>query len=142
MIGFMVLITASVVLSTVDGGRGNWPVALIPTVIFLFVFSNLAWTIRVDVRGVRMRSAFGIPTFTVPLAAIESAEVIEVHALAEYGGFGVRLGSGRFGVILRSGQALQVLRRNGRSVVVTVDDATSAAALINGLVKREAIALP
>jgi hypothetical protein len=148
VIGFMVLITAIVLFSVLDHGRGIWPIALIPTVIFLFVLSNFvlsnfAWTIRVDARGVRMRSAFGIPTIFVPLPKIESADVIDVQALAQYGGFGVRWGlNGRFGIILRSGQALQILRRNGRSVVVTVDDATSAAALINGLVKREAAVLP
>jgi hypothetical protein len=101
------------------------------------VLSNFAWTIRVDARGVRMRSSLGIPRITIPLANIESADVIHVQAIAEYGGFGVRWGlGGRFGVILRSGEALQVLRHNGRSVVVTVDDAETAAALINGLVAR------
>jgi hypothetical protein len=142
-VGFMVVIAGIVLFSVLERGGTGWPISFIPAVIFLLVLTNFAWTIRVDARGVRMRSALGIPTITVPLANIESADVIDVQALAQYGGFGVRFGlNGRFGVILRSGEALEILRRNGRSVVVTVDDATTAAALINGLVKREAAALP
>jgi hypothetical protein len=142
VVGFMIVIAAIVLFSVLERGGSNWPISFIPVVIFLIVLSNFAWTIRVDARGVRMRSALGIPTITVPLANIESADVIDVQALAQYGGFGVRWGlNGRFGVILRSGQALQILRRHGRSVVVTVDDASTAAALINGLVKRESAAL-
>jgi hypothetical protein len=143
VVGFMIVIAGIVLFSVLERGGTDWPISFIPVVIFLIVLSNFAWTIRVDARGVRMRSALGVPTITVPLANIESADVIDVQALAQYGGFGVRWGlNGRFGVILRSGEALQIMRRSGRSVVVTVDDATSAAALINGLVKREAAALP
>jgi hypothetical protein len=143
VVGFMILIAAIVLFSVLERGGAYWPISFIPVVIFLIVLSNFAWTIRVDARGVCMRSSLGIPTITVPLANIESAEVIDVQAIAQYGGFGVRWGlNGRFGVILRSGEALEVLRHNGRSVVVTVDDAASAAALINGLVKREGAALP
>jgi hypothetical protein len=143
VVGFMVVISGVVLFSVLERGGGIWPISCIPVVIFLLVLSNFAWTIRVDARGVRMRSSLGIPRITVPLANIESAEVIEVQALAQYGGFGVRFGlNGRFGVILRSGEALEILRHSGRSVVVTVDDATSAAALINGLVKRSSVALP
>jgi hypothetical protein len=137
VVGFMVVISAIVLFSVLARGGGTWPISFIPVVIFLLVLSNFAWTIRVDARGVRMRSSLGIPRITIPLANIESADVIHVQAIAEYGGFGVRWGlGGRFGVILRSGEALQVLRHNGRSVVVTVDDAETAAALINGLVAR------
>jgi len=143
VVAFMVIISAIVLFSVLARGSGVWWISFIPVVIFLFVLSNFAWTIRVDARGVRMRSALGLPTINVPLATIESAEVIQVQALAQYGGFGVRWGlNGRFGVILRSGEALEILRHNGRSVVVTVDDATSAAALINALVKRATLALP
>jgi hypothetical protein len=143
VVGFMVLMTAIVLFSVLTRGSALWWIAFLPVVIFLLTLSNFAWTIRVDGRGVRMRSALGVPTINVPLADIESADVIDVQALAQYGGFGVRWGlNGRFGVILRSGEALEVLRHNGRSVVVTVDDATSAAALINGLVKRASVALP
>jgi hypothetical protein len=143
VVGFMVLITVILLFSVYEKGGANWPVVFIPVVIFLIVLSSFAWTIRVDARGVRMRSSLGIPTINVPLANIESAEVVDVQAISQYGGFGVRYGlNGRFGVILRSGEALEILRHNRRSVVVTVDDAASAAALINGLVQRAGAALP
>ncbi|HEY1530789.1 MAG TPA: DUF1648 domain-containing protein [Galbitalea sp.] len=137
VVGFLVLITAIVFFTVSQRNGALWPVSFIPTLILLVVLSNFAWTIRVDARGVRMRSSIGIPTITVPLSTIESASVIDVQAIAQYGGFGMRWGlNHRFGVILRSGEALEIQRRGGRSVVVTVDDATSAAALINGLVDR------
>ena len=139
VVGFMVVVSAIVLFSVLARGGGTWPISFFPVVIFLLVLSNFAWTIRVDERGVRMRSSLGLPRITIPLATIESADVIDVQAIAQYGGFGVRWGlNGRFGVILRSGEALQILRHNGRSVVVTVDDAETAAALINGLVVRAA----
>jgi hypothetical protein len=62
-----------VLFSVLQRGGGIWPVAFIPTVILVIVLSNFAWTIRVDARGVRMRSSIGIPTITVPLAKIDSA---------------------------------------------------------------------
>jgi hypothetical protein len=116
---------------------------LIPLVVLVFVLGNFAWTVRVDARGVRVRSVLGFPTIAIPLDQVTSADVIEVQALAQYGGWGIRWAlNRRIGVIVRSGEALEVHRAKGLDLVVTVSDAATAAALLNGLVKRNAASLP
>lgn len=117
-------------------GRAWW-VLFVPVVLLVLMLSSFAWTVRVDARGVRVRSVIGVPSFTTPIANIVSATVVTVSPLSEFGGFGIRWSlSGRLGIIMRSGEALEIRRHKGMDMVVTVDDATTAAALINGLVGR------
>jgi hypothetical protein len=131
------VIAAITILSTIATDGQYWWFAFVPVVVLLIVLSNFAWTVRVDDRGLRIRSVLGIPVVHVPLDQVTSADVTDVRALSQYGGWGIRFAlNGRIGVILRSGEALEVHRRKGLDVVVTVDDASSAAALLNGLVKR------
>jgi hypothetical protein len=111
--------------------------SFIPVVVILLLLTNFTWTVRVDARGVRVRSVIGVPWVSIPLDQITSADVIEVQALAQYGGWGIRWAlNGRIGVIVRSGEALEVHRAKGLDLVVTVDDAGTAAALLNALVTR------
>ncbi|MNY73206.1 hypothetical protein D3C86_2119390 [compost metagenome] len=59
--------------------------------------------------------------------------------MGEFGGWGLRLSTDRrFGVVLRSGEAIEVLRRSGKRFVVTVEDAATGAALLEALVERRA----
>jgi hypothetical protein len=116
-----------------------WWFSFIPVVVLVILLSNLAFTVRVDSRGVRIRSVVGFPSIWIPLTNIESANVVDVLAFSQYGGWGVRFNlNGRLGIILRSGQALEIHRKRGIVVVITIDDATTAAALINGLVQQRA----
>jgi hypothetical protein len=142
-LGLMAIITVVVAVAVLQTADGAWPVSFIPLVLLAVVLTNFAWTVRVDARGVRLRSLLGIPTISVRLGNIRSANVTDVQAMAEFGGVGIRFGmNGRLGIILRSGEALEIQRVKGRTIVVTVDDATTAAALINGLVKRDATPSP
>ena len=51
--------------------------------------------------------------------------------------FRIRTGvGGRIGVVMRGGEALEVVRTGGRRVVVTVGDAATGAALLNTLAAR------
>lgn len=86
--------------------------------------------VRVDKRGFSVVSALGWPKVDVPLENIADARAVTVDGLTEFGGYGVRMAPGAFGVVLRNGEAIEVSRRHGRRVVVTVDDAATAAALI------------
>jgi hypothetical protein len=137
-IGIIVLVAGCEVLVLVTSGGQVWWFLFVPVVVLLILLSNFAFTVRIDSRGVRIRSVVVLPSITIPLDNITSANVVDVQALAQYGGWGIRwnLGS-RLGIILRSGEALEIHRRKGLVVVVTVDDATTAAALINGLVQRQ-----
>ncbi len=122
------------VVSTILTNGQYWWISFVPVVVLLIALSNFAWTVRVDARGLTIRSVLGIPVVHVPLAQVTSADVIDVQAISQYGGWGIRIAlNGRLGVIVRSGEALEVHRSKGLDVVVTVDDASTAAALLNGL---------
>jgi hypothetical protein len=103
------------------------------------VLGTASWPVRVDEAGLTVRSALGWPQFVVTAADVESAAVAQVTPLGEFGGYGLRYApNGRVGIITRRGEALDVKRRNGRSLVVTVDDAGTAAGLLTTLSARVA----
>jgi hypothetical protein len=147
LIWFIILICVAIgavtVVSTILTNGQYWWISFVPVVVLLIALSNFAWTVRVDSRGLTIRSVLGIPVIHVPLEQVTLADVIDVQALSQYGGWGIRFAlNGRIGVIVRSGEALEVHRSRRLDVVVTVDDAGSAAALLNGLVQRSGAPLP
>jgi hypothetical protein len=109
-----------------------WPLLVVGALIVIVVVAMCWWVVRVDRTGLTIRSTTGWPRIHVPLDEVVRADVIEVRPLRDFGGWGLRVGRhGRVGVVLRSGQALLVQRTGGRSVAVTVDDAATAAGLLN-----------
>jgi hypothetical protein len=93
--------------------------------------------VRVSAAGLTVRSTFGWPRTTVPADEVERADVVQVRPVHDFGGYGWRLGrQGRTGVVVRAGEALEVTRTGGRALVVTVDDAADAAALLNTMAER------
>jgi hypothetical protein len=94
---------------------------------------------RVDDRGLSI--AFGpwrLPRMRVPLERIRSARTIDIEPLAN-GGWGYR-GSlsifGRAAVIVRRGEGLELRLDRDQVLIVSVDDARTAAGLINDLAAR------
>jgi Protein of unknown function (DUF1648) len=137
VVGTCVLLGVAMALVILSSAGRYWPLTFVPVVVLLILLSNFAWTVRVDARGVFVRSVIGIPVIRIPLGQVTSADVIDVQALSQYGGWGIRWAlNGRLGIIVRSGEALEVHRAKGLDLVVTVDDASTAAALLNGLVER------
>jgi hypothetical protein len=62
--------------------------------------------------------------------------------MADFGGWGFRwvIGptrKGRWGLVTRRGPGLEVFRHDGRSIVVTVDDAGTAAAVLETYAKKQ-----
>ncbi|MFG2589374.1 DUF1648 domain-containing protein [Streptomyces sp. NPDC048438] len=95
--------------------------------------------VTVDRRGVTVTSTvLPRPRLALPLGSIVGADSVEVDPMGEFGGWGYRIRPNRRGVLLRSGEALSVRTAGGREYVVTVDDSTTAAALLNGLTDRHA----
>lgn len=119
---------------------GDATAGLVVGVVFVVVVAasvtSTAFHVRVDDNGLTVRSEFGLPKFNVPLADIASAEEIFVNPMGMFGGWGMRWAPGRFGVVLRSGPAIEVTRHSGKQFVVTVDDAETGAALLTALVAR------
>lgn len=134
------------VIALVGGGIVMWLAAplwvfvlwvVLYAVIIVGVIGTLSWRVTVDETGFVARSVFGWPRFTVPMADVESARGVSADALREFGGYGIRwAGKGRWGVVTRSGEALEVTRTNGSSVTVTVSQSATGAALLNSLARR------
>jgi hypothetical protein len=117
-----------------------WLLGGIALLLLVAAATTLAFRVRVDDGGLHVDSVLGIPRFQVPLADIASAARVEVNPMGEFGGWGVRIAphGRRFGVVLRAGEAIDVTRRSGKRFVVTVDDAQTAASLLEALVARAA----
>jgi hypothetical protein len=139
-VGIVVLALALVIIAaaTLAGFTdGIGLIVLIPGLIVLLSLTSLFWRVRIDATGFVARSILGVPRFRYTLAAVTEARTANVVPIGDFGGWGIRFGSsGRLGVVLRAGQALEIERTDGRVFVITVDDAATAAALLNGLVAR------
>ncbi|MFE2225194.1 DUF1648 domain-containing protein [Streptomyces kronopolitis] len=72
----------------------------------------------------------------IPLDRIAEAGSRRIACFAEFGGWGYRISAGRSGFVLRSGEGMVVRLTNGKEFVVTVDDAATAAALLNTYADR------
>jgi hypothetical protein len=97
---------------------------------------TLSARVTVDTSGLRVSSA-GLSWSRVPLERVASAGTTTVSPLREFGGWGWRIGvDGRRGYVTRAGAALVVHRIGEPDVVVTVDDADEAAAVLNTLAAR------
>ncbi|WES64942.1 hypothetical protein P0L94_02445 [Microbacter sp. GSS18] len=116
-----------------------WVVTGVAVLLIVLAATTVAFHVRVDDRGLSVESVAGVPRFRVPLGDVTSAAAVDVVPMGEFGGWGLRWAPGRrFGVVLRTGAAIEVTRRDGRRFVVTVDDAGTGAALLEALAERAA----
>jgi hypothetical protein len=120
-----------------EEGRLGWVTWLMLPLTVLVVGGMpafIAARVRVDSAGFTVRSTMGWPRIRIPLDQIEKVEVTDVDPMGEFGGWGWRqgLGTGK-GVVFRAGEGLRITRANGKLLTVTMDDAATAAALLNGL---------
>lgn len=96
--------------------------------------------VTVDRRGLSVAPWFAPrPRLRISLGRIKEATSREARALS-LGGWGYRIQPGRSALVLRSGDALFLRLVTGKEFVVTVDDAATAAALVNTLVERDGTA--
>jgi len=104
--------------------------------VALAMAATATFHVQVDATGLSAVSALGFPRLGVATEDVADAGVAEVNGFAEFGGWGVRQRPGAVGIILRNGESLQVTRMNGKRLVITVDDAATAAALLNAFAVR------
>lgn len=121
-------------------GRQWWVLAL-SAVMALLAVAMFSITVTVDQRGLTVRGRFGRPRMHTSLDRIERAGTVTVRPVRDFGGYGYRVSAmgplrGTRGYVLRGGEALLVERTDGVRTVVTVDDAGTAAGLLNGLLER------
>jgi len=86
--------------------------------------------------GLVVRAAGLVPLLRIRPDEIASASVTEADPY-EFGGWGIRIDlDGRVGVVTRRGEAVRVVRGDDSEVVLTVDDAATAAASLNSAADR------
>ncbi|WP_420114129.1 DUF1648 domain-containing protein [Pseudactinotalea sp.] len=116
---------------------GEWWLLVFPALIGAVFLVATGWRVQVDRSGLTLRSVLGRPRYHVPADEIVRADVTEVNPIKEFGGWGMRVGyNGALGFVSRRGEAFEVERTGDRRVVVTVDRAAQAAALLNTLADR------
>lgn len=148
------------VMELADGERAAWtgtarvwwPVlVLVPlAILFLFlpgwlkllapVYVTLAYlfskvSVVVDHRGLRVKLGGLVTAKTVGLGQVLSARPIDLEP-SQWAGWGYRVVPGGSAIVLRRGDAIEVVMRNNRRFAVTVDDAATGSALLNGLAGR------
>ncbi|WP_371790796.1 DUF1648 domain-containing protein [Streptomyces sp. NBC_01471] len=129
------VVVTGVVVLTLSG----WQDAVAPVVIGLVLMVFARPYVTVDRRGLTVSTGrLPWPRIRVPLDEVEQATSRDINALKDFGGWGYRFRAGRSGLILRSGEAIVVRRRNGRDFAVTIDGSADAAALLNTLAERRA----
>ena len=116
---------------------GDWWL-LVVLLLFVLLFALMAgWRVQVDRTGLTLRSILGWPRYHLPADEIVRADVTRVKPFHDFGGWGMRVGpQGALGFVSRAGEAIRIERTGGRRVVVTVDRASQAAALLNTLADR------
>jgi len=96
--------------------------------IALWWFTSI--TVAVGPGGLKVRfGPLGWPRVRVPIDVVEQVEVEDVEPMA-YGGWGYRVMPGVRAVVIRRGPGLRIRRAGGADLVVTVDDAATAAGVL------------
>jgi hypothetical protein len=141
------VITAAATIVAIKAGfgwaaGGSHGVAAILTAVALLLIALLAATaifrVRVDAQGLSVRSMLGLPCFRIALHDVGSVAVIDARSLGVPGSWGIRVRPGRVTIVMRSTTGIRVTGRDGRIFFVTVDDAVTGAALLEGLAARAA----
>ena len=106
--------------------------------LVLLISSTLWYRVRVDAAGLEARSTIGWPVFRVPAADVAHAASGHITPLSDFGGWGMRWAPGRFGLVMRTGEGLIITRKDGRIFALTLDDAATAAGLLEAYATADA----
>ncbi len=116
-------------------GEGAWLLLAVATLAPATVCARVH--VDIDRDGLHVRG-LGVRFAHVPIAEVASADVVEhLDPLWEFGGWGLRVDMhGRTGIVSRAGPALRVVRGDDTELLITVDDAATAAATLHTLADR------
>ncbi len=113
--------------------RDWWMLMGLVFIVLALLFSRVFVFVNDD--GIDIRLGGGMRARRIALDNVQSARAIDLEPAA-WGGWGWRVTSGATAIVLRRGDAIELTFENGRRFAVTVDDAATGAALLNGLVTR------
>ncbi len=137
IIGVTVALAVLALWFALTGGAVWLVFAGVAVLLLVLLLAVSVFRVRVDENGLRVQAPIGVPRFRVPLEDIAHAEVVRVMPMVDFGGWGIRRSlDGRTGIVLYTGEGLQVTRRDGRRFVVTVNDAATGVALLTALHDR------
>ena len=111
----------------------DWGIWL-AAIFVLLALALMQVEVNVNDDGLSVRLG-GIPVRRIGIGKISSARAIDLEPAA-WGGWGWRASPNASAIVLRRGEALELTFTGGRRFAVTVDDAATGAALLNGLVAR------
>jgi len=128
------LIAFGVLLLLTVGGKA-WPIFVSPALLLVVLLVTAQFVVTAGPRGFIVRSALGWPRLSIPAGSLAKAGVVQIDPMADFGGWGIRWAigpnrKGRWGIVTHRGPGLEVVRSDGRSIVVTVNDAATAAAVL------------
>ncbi|HWL01871.1 MAG TPA: DUF1648 domain-containing protein [Microbacteriaceae bacterium] len=135
-VGSAIVVTAAVAAVAIWATSGRaWPTVFLPVLLIVLLALTGGWRVSAGPRGLTVRGLFGLPVFRVRTADIAGVVAVGIQPMRDFGGWGIRGALGRdghwrTGLIVRAGDAIQVTRRGGKRLVVTVDDAATAAAVL------------
>jgi hypothetical protein len=113
---------------------GQWGPAVVLLVAGAMMCGFTSVRVTVAARGVSVGyGMLGLRLTRIPLSRIASAAAVELRSFS-FGYRGSLLLFGSAAVILRRGSALRLTLRDGKTFIVTVDDAATGAALLNDLI--------
>jgi hypothetical protein len=131
----LLLVAAGALVGAVTA---QWVPAGLLLAVGVLLLEFVAVRVRVAARGVTVGyGPLGLRLTRIPLRRIASAEAIERKQFA-FGYRGSLLLYGAAAVIVRPGPALRLTLRDGKTFLVTVDDAATGAALLNDLIAAAA----
>ncbi|MDJ0361029.1 hypothetical protein [Rhodococcus sp. H29-C3] len=115
---------------------GNW--ALIGLVFAMIVAGSLTfWSVEVSEGAIEARATYGWPRMRISADEIDSASVTDVRPMRDWAGWGLRFNAkGDTGIVLRSGAAVNIKKKNGKRTVITARDPEQAVAALNKVLDR------
>ena len=111
-----------------------WDPALVLLIAGVLMFGFTSVRVTVATRGVSVAyGVLGLRLTRIPLSRIAAAAAVELRSYS-FGYRGSLLMFGSAAAVLRRGPALRLTLRDGKTFIVTVDDAETGAALLNDLI--------
>ena len=134
--GLWVVLGVAIVPAIVFLALGVWPVVLVMAPVVLVILGTTRFRVTIGAEQVVAAGAMGgWPRLRVPLSTITRADATTT-TVYEWGGWGIRARHDGSAVVTRAGPALELRRADDTRVVITVDDAVTAAATVNTLLAR------
>jgi hypothetical protein len=126
----VLLVVAGALVGTVTA---RWGLAVVLLAVGVITLGFTSVRVTVAARGVTVGyGPLGLRLTRIPLSRIASAAAVERTPFS-FGYRGSLLLFGAAAVVLRRGPALRLALRDGKTFLVTVDDAATGAALLNDL---------